>query len=158
VSLQLGKTGGGPNGAGGPMMMIGGAPPAPGAPGAPGAKPGADANASLRARLAATVPNVHRRTLALNDSLKLALTAEQSAKLRALGDAYQPKADSLVDAIVTTLNAPAAKTDPAAVAAQTKTKTAEAQALLAKAIDDLRGVLTPEQFAKLPGELRGGKR
>jgi hypothetical protein len=105
---------------------------------------------TLRAKIAATVPNVFRRVLALKDSLSLALDSVQVVKLRTLSDAYQPRADSLVSAIVTIMSAPVAGSDPAGVATRVRAKSDEAAAMFAHAVADLRAVLQEVQWKKLP--------
>ncbi|MDQ6736710.1 MAG: hypothetical protein M3Z30_03300, partial [Gemmatimonadota bacterium] len=110
---------------------------------------------SLRARLAATMPNVFRQTLALRDSLSLSLDSTQVARIRLLGDAYRTRADSLVNSITAAMSAPVAGTDPAAVATNVREKTGEANALQKKALADLRAVLRDDQLKKLPQTLIG---
>jgi hypothetical protein len=108
---------------------------------------------TLRSKIAATMPNVFRRTLALNDSLKLALDTAQTARLKVLGDAYQPRADSLTSAIVAIMSAPVAGADPTAIATRVRAKSDEANALFTSAVADLHKVLRPEQVEKLPDSM-----
>jgi hypothetical protein len=105
---------------------------------------------TLRSKIAATMPNVFRRALALNDSLKLALDTAQMTRLKVLGDAYQPRADSLTSAIIAIMSAPVAGADPTALAMRVRVKSDEANVLVKDAIADLRKVLRPEQVEKLP--------
>jgi hypothetical protein len=105
---------------------------------------------SLRAKLAATVPNVFRRVLELNDVLPLALDTAQKARLKVLGDAYQPKADSLTAAIVSVMSAPVVGMDPAAVATSVRTKSDAVNSLYKQAVADLKALLTVDQLKKLP--------
>jgi hypothetical protein len=111
---------------------------------------------SLRARIAATVPNVFRRVLALNDSLTLSLDSAQMARLRAAGDAYQPRADSMTAAIVAIMNLPVAGSDPATVAKSVRAKSDEANALFRRAVEDLKAILRSDQFVKVPRDVISG--
>lgn len=138
--------------AGGPMMM-GGSMMMGGPLGArPGATSGMSAD-SLRARLARTIPNPFRRTIALRDSLTLALDSTQLARLEARGDAFQPRADSIVTQLVTIMRAPLTGPAAADVATHVRTETAAGQALEKGAIAELRTILTAAQFAKLPASV-----
>ena len=150
--IALGKMGGsgGPGGPGGGFTPLG----MSAAASAAGPERSAHAD-SLRARLAATMPNVFRQTLALRDSLSLSLDSTQVARIRMLGDAYQTRADSLVNSITVAMSAPVAGTDPAAVATNVREKTGEANALQKKALADLRAVLRDDQLKKLPQTLIG---
>ena len=137
VRLNLGS-------AGRPMMMMGGP---------PGAKPGAASGLSadtLRARLARTIPNPFRRTIALKDSLALGLDSAQLAALKTKGDAFQPRADSIVTQLATILHAPLTGPSASDVAVRVRTATDAGQTLEKAAIADLRTILTDAQFAKLP--------
>lgn len=129
----------------------------PGAPHA-GVASGATTHAdSLRMKIAATVPNVFRRVLALKDSLSLSLDTAQIARLKLLGDAYQARADSLTSAIVSIMSAPVVGMDPASVAKSVRAKSDEANALYKKAVEDLRGVLRDDQLKKLPAGVTDAK-
>lgn len=111
---------------------------------------------SLRMKIAATMPNVFRRVLALKDSLSLSLDSAQLARLKVLGDAYQPRADSVTSAIVEIMSAPVAGADPASIAMRVRVKSDEARAMFARAVEDLRGVLSPEQFKRVPESVTNG--
>lgn len=142
AQLDLGPTSKGPPG----MGML---PPMP-----KGASAGASSSAdTLRARIARTLPNRYRRTLALNDSLALHLDTAETARLRSLGNAFQPRADSVVDRIVAAMRAPLTTTAASDVAARVRTETQAGHALEVQAVADLRSILTPDQLAKLPAEL-----
>ncbi|MDQ2890043.1 MAG: hypothetical protein M3R65_05745 [Gemmatimonadota bacterium] len=146
AQITLGKMGGG-----GPMggMMPMGAPHA----GVASSSTIATHADSLRTKILATMPNVFRRVLALKDSLSLGLDTAQVAQLRVLGDAYQPRADSLAGAIVAAMTPTPAGADPSLIAAKVRGKTEEANALRKKVIEDLRRVLTETQLKKLPTTL-----
>lgn len=142
AQLNLGATSNGPPG----MGMLPGMPK--GAPSGPLAS--AD---TLRARIARTLPNRFRRTLALNDSLALKLDTAQTARLKTLGDAFQPRADSLTGRIVAAMRAPLTTTTATEVATRVRTETEAGRALEVQSVADLRSILRSDQLAKLPAEL-----
>jgi len=51
------------------------------------------------------VPNAFLDIIAINDSAKLELTPDQTAKLQTGGDAFKVKSDSLIDSAITVLAA-----------------------------------------------------
>lgn len=117
-----------------------------------GAPPSVD---DFRERLARAVPNPFRQILELNDSLKLDLTAEQKATLSLLGDSLQAKADTLVGALAQTLGSPEARNaEPMQLAIRMRGKVQEARELTTKAIKQAEAVLAPEQWAKVPKNVR----
>ncbi|HEV2641424.1 MAG TPA: hypothetical protein VGT98_01900, partial [Candidatus Elarobacter sp.] len=143
AQLALGKTQGGPG-----MMGGSGAPPRAMTQGR------AD---TLRTTVARTLPNVFRRTVALSDSLSLALSADQRAQLEAKGNAFQPRADSLATQIVAIMSAPMTPgSDPAGIATRLRAKTDEGHALVTGALAELKAIVTPEQWAKLPSAVTKG--
>jgi hypothetical protein len=88
----------------------------------------------------------------MSDSL--ALTAEQTARLTVLRDSITARNDSLVAAATEQAARAGGGTDPAATfAAIRPTLDAARQGYLAT-LEAVRGVLTPEQWAKVPEELR----
>jgi hypothetical protein len=107
-----------------------------------------------KARLQRLVPNPFLATIALNDSLKLALTAEQAARLHALSDTLAPKVDALTSDIADMLAGAGANPDPRVIFARMSGKTNEARKLGEAAIAELQSALTPEQWAKLPESLK----
>ncbi len=111
--------------------------------------------ADFRERLARAVPNPFRRILDLNDSLKLELTADQKTKLQMMGDSMQLKADTLVGALAQTLGSNDARTsDPLQLGMKMRGRIQEGRALAQKAIKDAETVLTPEQWAKVPKDVK----
>ncbi len=142
AQISIGQTQGGPMGM---MPMVAG-----GKTGAASAT-GSD---SLRTRVAATLPNVARRVLALDDSLHLALTPQQRTQLAAIGDAYQPRVDATVSKIVTSMSAPVKGGDATTVAAQLRAQMDDAHTLAQKTLDDTRAVLTAAQWDALPPALK----
>ncbi|MDB4890048.1 MAG: hypothetical protein JWL61_1903 [Gemmatimonadetes bacterium] len=119
-----------------------------------GGGPGGNSVEAFKTRLARLVPNPFLTTIALDDSLKLALTAEQKTKLKALSDAIAPVADKLAGEIAEILAASGNAPDPRVVGVKVQGKTAEARAMGEKAMADLKATLTPEQWAKLPDSVK----
>lgn len=107
-----------------------------------------------KARLQRLVPNPFLTTIALNDSLKLALTPEQTTRLHALSDTLTPKVDALINDISDMLAGAGANPDPQVIFARMSGKTNEGRKLGEQAIDELQGVLTPEQWEKLPASVK----
>ena len=107
-----------------------------------------------KARLQRLVPNPFLATIALNDSLKLALTPEQTTRLRALSDTLTPKVDALVNDIADMLAGAGANPDPQVIFARMSGKTNEGRKLGEQAIGQLQAVLTPEQWEKLPASVK----
>jgi hypothetical protein len=111
--------------------------------------------ADFRERLARAVPNTFRQILELNDSLKLDLTADQKAKLQVAGDSLQAKADTLIGALAQTLGSNDARTaDPLQLGMRMRGRIQEGRALAQQAIKDAEAILTPEQWAKLPNDVK----
>jgi hypothetical protein len=111
--------------------------------------------ADFRERLARAVPNPFKRVLELNDSLQLALTDTQKAKLTVMGDSLQVKADTLVGSLAQTLGSNEARTaDPLQLGMKMRGRIQEGRALSEKALKDLQTILTPEQWAKVPDDIK----
>ncbi|HEX6575983.1 MAG TPA: carboxypeptidase regulatory-like domain-containing protein [Gemmatimonadaceae bacterium] len=111
--------------------------------------------ADFRERLARAVPNPFKRILELNDSLKLDLTAEQKTKLQVAGDSLQGKADTLIGSLAQTLGSNEARTaDPLQLGMRMRGRIQEGRALAEKAIKEAETILTPEQWAKIPNEVK----
>ncbi|MEO7367424.1 MAG: Spy/CpxP family protein refolding chaperone, partial [Gemmatimonadaceae bacterium] len=109
----------------------------------------------FRQRLARAVPNVFSQILDLNDSLKLELTTEQKGKLGVLGDSLQAKADTIIGSLAQTLGGSDAKNaDPLQLGLKMRGKIQEARTLAQKALKDAEAVLTPEQWAKIPKNVK----
>jgi hypothetical protein len=107
-----------------------------------------------KARLSRLVPNPFLTTIALDDSLKLALTAEQRAKLKAHADTLAPRADKLIGEIADILSGAGANPDPAVIGAKMFGKTNEARKIAEQAIADLKATLTSAQWDKLPDRVK----
>jgi hypothetical protein len=106
------------------------------------------------ARMSRLVPNPFLRTLALDDSLKLALTPAQKAQLTARSDSLRPKADKIVGEIADILIGAGRNPDPMVIFARMGGKTNDARKLAEQAIAELKSTLTPEQVAKLPDAVK----
>jgi hypothetical protein len=109
----------------------------------------------FKARLARAVPNVFTQILDLNDSLKLDLTADQKGKLTVLGDSLQAQADTIIASLANTLGGTDAKNaDPMQLGMKMRGKIQEGRTLAQKAVKDAQAVLTPEQWAKIPKDVK----
>lgn len=119
---------------------------------------GADGRAATRedykARMQRLVPNPFLTTISLDDSLKLALTAEQKTHLLALSDTFAPRVDRLVTEIADMLASAGSNPDPQVIFARMAGKTNEGRRLAEQSIAQLQGALTSEQWAKLPDAVK----
>jgi len=111
----------------------------------------------VRQELARTVPNLFAQVLALNDTLRLALDDAQKAALAARADSFgarlAPMVDSLAAAVATEERSPNGQAVKQARARKTELVRA-AQALLDQARQELREVLTREQWGHLPAAVQ----
>jgi hypothetical protein len=119
--------------------------------GADGRTPTREEYASRMSRL---VPNPFLQTIALDDSLRLALTPEQKTRLTALSDTLKPRSDRLIGEIADILAGAGRNPDPMVVFARVSGRTNDARKLAEEAIAALKGTLTAEQFAKLPESVK----
>jgi hypothetical protein len=119
--------------------------------GADGKQPTRDEYITRMARL---VPNPFTETIALDDSLKLALTADEKTKLKMLSDSLTPKTTRVTGEIADVLIGAGKNPDPMVVFARISGKTGDARKLIEQAIADLKSTLTPEQWAKLPDSVK----
>jgi hypothetical protein len=110
--------------------------------------------ADFRERLVRAVPNTFRQILDLNDSLKLELTPDQQALLRIAGDSLQMKTDSLITVLATTLAGADRNADPTQLGMRMRGRIQEGRALAEKAVTDAEKILTPEQWIKLPENVK----
>ena len=107
-----------------------------------------------KTRLARVVPNPFLRTLALDDSLKLALTVEQKSRLKTLSEDIAVKADGIAEALADILTSAGVAPDPSVIGARMQGKTQDARKVAERSVADLQAALTPEQWAKLPDSIR----
>lgn len=111
--------------------------------------------ADFRERLARAIPNPFERILELNDSLKLDLSADQKTKLEVMRDSLKVRADTLIGTLAQTLGSNTARSaEPARLGVQMRGRIQEGRDLAQKAIKDAEGILTPEQWAKVPSEIK----
>jgi hypothetical protein len=106
------------------------------------------------ARMSRLVPDPFKETLALDDSLKLALTAEQKARLTTLSDTLAPKTSRITGEIADILLGAGKNPEPMVIFARMSGKTNEARKIIEQAIADLKSTLTAEQLAKLPESVK----
>ncbi len=108
----------------------------------------------LRQRMQRTIPNPFRRTIELNDSLALGLTAEQKAALTVKGDSLQARADTAIAKIAEVLGNVGANPDPQTTMFRMRDNLQAARRMAEQAAKDLEAILTPEQWAKLPANVK----
>ncbi|HVD60451.1 MAG TPA: carboxypeptidase regulatory-like domain-containing protein [Gemmatimonadaceae bacterium] len=108
----------------------------------------------FRQRLSRAVPNTFRQILELNDSLKLDLTDDQKAKLTTAGDSLQAKADTLIGALAQQLGNADKNGDPMQLGMRMRGRIQEGRKLAETAIADAEKILTPEQWAKVPKNVK----
>ena len=107
-----------------------------------------------KTRLARVVPNPFLRTLALDDSLKLALTTEQKSRLVTLSEAVAVKADKIAEELADVLTSAGVAPDPSVIGARMQGKTQDARKIAEQSVADLQATLTPGQWAKLPDNVK----
>jgi hypothetical protein len=107
-----------------------------------------------KTRLARLVPNPFLRTIALDDSLKLGLTAEQKTKLMALSEEVAVKGDKIAEDLADVLTSAGNAPDPSVIGARMQGKIQDARKVAEKSIADLQATLTAEQLAKLPDNVK----
>lgn len=117
--------------------------------------------AELGGEIAGRIPNTPAQVLALADTLGLALTEAQGAALRAraerLGARLEPLTDTLAEALsVVERGRDDARRD--AARARSREAVAAMQAELEAATADVRAILTPAQWARLPEAVRNPAR
>jgi hypothetical protein len=111
--------------------------------------------ADFRERLARAIPNPFQRILEVDDSLRLELTPDQKSRLAEMRDSLQVKADTLIGTLAQTLGSNDARNaDPLQLGARMRGRIQEGRALAQQALKDAEAVLTPEQWAKVPKEIK----
>lgn len=108
----------------------------------------------LKARIYLNFPLPIAMTLAEADSLELNLTAEQLARLHVLDDSIRAQADTIVGAIAEILWSAGPNPDPGAVAPKLAKTQPEALGLIQNSAAALESILTPQQWALLPGRIK----
>ena len=119
--------------------------------GANGQPLGAD---QLKERMRRGITNPFYRIIALGDSLQLGLSADQQSRLKAFGDSLQAKIDPAIDEIAETIAKQGKNADPQALRVTLGRRLGEARALVQQAQKDAQQTLTPEQWAKLPADVK----
>jgi hypothetical protein len=110
---------------------------------------------ALKARMTRLVPNAFLDIIAINDSAKLELTPDQTAKLQTGGDAFKVKSDSLIDKVAIILGDTTTKNpDPMTVFTKIQPLITEARKLATQGINDSKAILTPAQWAKVPESIK----
>jgi hypothetical protein len=107
-----------------------------------------------KTRLARVVPNPFQRTIQLDDSLKLALTADQKVRLKALSEAIAVKADKIAEELADVLTSAGVAPDPGVIGARMQGKTQEARKVAEESVADLQATLTADQWGKLPDSVK----
>ncbi len=119
--------------------------------GDPGAR-GADASAAFNDRFARLVPNPIDTILALRDSL--ALTPPQLGSLTTLRDSLRARNAPLADSLRARLAAAQSAPDPRQAFATIAPLLQRARANAAATLTAAQGVLTPEQWARVPESVK----
>jgi hypothetical protein len=119
--------------------------------GANGQPLGAD---QLRERMRRGITNPFYRIIALGDSLQLGLTPEQQSRLKTFGDSLQAKIDPAIDEIAEAIAKQGKNADPQSLRVTLGRRLGEARTLIQQATKDAQQTLTPEQWAKLPADVK----
>ena len=100
------------------------------------------------------VPNIFRTILQRADTLKLALTESQKTLLTVLADSLVKQIDTLGLKVAAKMRSIGNNADPAAGQVQMRGIFADAQELGARSIAQAQIILTKEQWAKLPDNVK----
>ncbi len=109
---------------------------------------------AYKTRLSRIVPNPFVDVLALSDTFKLDLSADQKTRLKALSDELAPKIDQLAEDMAELLTSAGSNPDPQVMGARMQGKTNDARKVAEKSIEDLRKALSPAQWSKLPESIK----
>lgn len=99
-------------------------------------------------------PNIFKDILDRADTLKLALTAPQTALLKVMADSLATQIDTLSAHLAERVTKAGPNVEPAAMLAFLRPVLAEAQDLGAKSVREAQIILSKEQWAKLPERTR----
>jgi hypothetical protein len=86
--------------------------------------------------------------------LALALTPEQETSLKAKGDSLQVRTDSVIAKIAEVLGSVGANPDPQTTMFRMRDNVQTGRRMAEQAAKDLEAILTPEQWAKLPANVK----
>src|SRR5690242_8009019 len=111
-------------------------------------------NFDLRTIVNRVAPNPVAGILALNDSLKLALTDDQVTRLKAVADSLTAKNDSLIADVEQQLAKGQGGADLAAVFPNIQPRLQQARNNYLAAVKSAQSILTTEQWNKLPDDIR----
>ena len=100
------------------------------------------------------VPNIFRTILQRADTLHLALTESQKSLLTVMADSLVKQIDTLGLKVAAKMRSMGNNADQAAVQVQLRGVFADAQQLGAKSIAEAEIILTKEQWAKLPEQVK----
>jgi hypothetical protein len=125
--------------------------------GAPGAAPGGEQGGSgPAAMLERAFPNPAAQILALRDTL--ALAPDQVERLQVLADSLQARQEALRTEIQEQAGGRGQSADPMEIFRRLQPRLAEARQQSQQALQDAEAILTPEQWARLPAEVRNPPR
>ena len=110
--------------------------------------------ADLKKRIATNFPLPVKMTLAAADTLHLDLTDAQLVRLKALNDSMNTAADTIVGSIAQILSKAGPNPDPGSIAPKLQRLQTQALNVIQQSAVQLKAVLTPEQWAKLPDRIR----
>ena len=123
-----------------------------GGPGGAGG-PGGGGPLDIRAMMERVAPNPARRVLEYRDTIQL--TDAQVARLTAIGDSLGLRYDTLeAEVRETVAKAAGGAGDMQALFGSIQPRLMQARTIYAAALQSVRGVLTPEQWEKLPEDVR----
>ena len=112
--------------------------------------------AQLKERMQRGFTNPFRRIVQVNDSLQLGLSGDQKARLGVLGDSLQTQIDPLIDELAGIISKQGRNADPMSMMAALGKQLSQGRAMMQQAAKEAQSVLTPEQWAKLPPDVKTG--
>jgi sugar (pentulose or hexulose) kinase len=101
--------------------------------------------------------NPVRQILQLKDSLSLGLSEEQIARLQAAADSLDSRNTALAQEVRKLVESAGANPDMAAMMGQLQPKINQLQQHMQEALRQAQGILSPEQWNKLPQRIRSGR-
>lgn len=101
--------------------------------------------------------NPVRQIVQLRDSLNLTLNDEQVAKLQAVADSLDARNTALAQEVRKLVEGAGVNPDMAAMMGQLQPKINQLQQHIQESLRQAQGILTPEQWSKLPQRIRSGR-